>query len=99
MKSTIIKSTVLALIVSSPMAVMAAEIIHSPEVSSNPVEVIVQIPIAGLKVATGVVAIPLMILGEIGNLSGQAGETLWEAANSPMGESMQTIDTKTAHTQ
>ena len=60
MKLTILKSTVLALIVSSPMTVMAAETIHNPEASSNPVEVIAQIPIAGIKLGFGIAAIPLL---------------------------------------
>ncbi|MCZ6805092.1 MAG: hypothetical protein O7D86_14520 [Proteobacteria bacterium] len=86
----------LALIVSSPMTVMAAETVRNPEASSNPVEAIAQIPVAGLKIATGAVAIPLLIVGEIGSLSGQAGESLWEVARSPIGKSMQAADTKTA---
>jgi hypothetical protein len=40
---------------------------------------------AGVKVAFAVVAVPLLIGGEIGNVSGQVGEELWDEANRPIG--------------
>jgi hypothetical protein len=94
MKSTIFKSTVLALIVASPMSVVAAESSQTSAVSNNPIEAIVNIPIAGVRIATGVVAIPLMIVGEIGSVSGQAGEKLWQQANGHNNKPMQSVDTK-----
>lgn len=94
MKFAILKSTVVALIISSSMSVMAAEPVSQPEGISNPIEVIVQIPVAGIRIATGVVALPLMFVGEIGNISGQAGEALWEHANSTSSEPMHASDTK-----
>jgi len=37
----------------------------------------------GLKLASGAAAIPFMVVGEIGNVSGEVGHGLWEEANSP----------------
>ena len=95
MKSTIFKSTALALVISSPMSVMAAEPMPQSKEISNPIEAIAQVPATGIRVATGAVALPLMFIGEIGNISGQAGEVLWEHANRSNSEPMHTSDTKT----
>ena len=86
MKLTILKSIALTIIASSSMSVMATDTIYKTDTSTNPVEAIAHIPIVGLKVAGGAAALPLMIVGEIGNLSGQAGESLWEAAKRPIGD-------------
>lgn len=94
MKLTILKSTVIALIVSGPMSVMAAEPLPQAEGTSNPIEAIVQIPVAGVRIATGAVALPLMFVGEIGNISGQAGEQLWQNATRQNSKSMEAADTK-----
>ena len=40
--------------------------------------------VAGLKLVSGAVAIPLMMSGEIGKASGEIGESLWDEANSPL---------------
>ncbi len=40
--------------------------------------------VAGFKLASGAVAIPLMMSGEIGKASGEVGETLWDEANTPL---------------
>ena len=37
----------------------------------------------GLKLASGAAAIPFMVVGEIGTVSGEIGHDLWEEANSP----------------
>jgi hypothetical protein len=87
MKSSVHKSVALALIVSaSPGLVMAAEPNPQTDEINNPIEAIAQIPVAGIKVASGVVALPLMFVGEIGNISGQAGEALWEHASNSSSE-------------
>lgn len=39
---------------------------------------------AGIKVVSGVVALPLMMGGEIGKVSGDIGEALWDEANTPL---------------
>lgn len=38
----------------------------------------------GFKLVSGVVAIPLMISGEIGKTSGEIGEALWDESNTPL---------------
>ncbi len=40
--------------------------------------------VAGLKLVSGAVAVPLMMTGEIGKASGEIGESLWEEANTPL---------------
>ncbi|MCK5433464.1 MAG: mechanosensitive ion channel protein MscS [Gammaproteobacteria bacterium] len=42
------------------------------------------VTVAGLKLVSGAVAIPLMMSGEIGKASGEIGESLWEEANAPL---------------
>jgi hypothetical protein len=37
----------------------------------------------GLKLVSGAAAVPLITVGEIGKVSGEAGEELWEEANAP----------------
>jgi hypothetical protein len=93
MKLTILKSIVLALITTSSITAMGTETNHKTDTLSNPVEVIAHVPIVGLKIASGIAAVPLMIVGEIGSLSGQAGESLWEAANRPIGDTNQNSET------
>ena len=95
MKMTNLKLIVLAIITSSSMTVMAADLDHKTDASSNPVEAIAQIPVVGLKVASGAAAVPLIFVGEIGSVSGQAGESLWEVANRPIGDTNQTTYTET----
>ncbi len=94
MKLITLKSTVLALIVASPISVMAAEQIQEKNVSNNPIYAIAQIPIAGVRVATGAVALPLMIVGEIGNVSGEVGKSLWQGATGKNTKPMQSVDAK-----
>ncbi|OGT83472.1 MAG: hypothetical protein A3H91_10835 [Gammaproteobacteria bacterium RIFCSPLOWO2_02_FULL_61_13] len=37
----------------------------------------------GLKLVSGAAALPFMVAGEIGRVSGEAGRELWEEANAP----------------
>jgi hypothetical protein len=37
------------------------------------------------QLVSGVVAVPLLVVGSVGAASQQAGEALWEVANSPIG--------------
>ena len=37
----------------------------------------------GLKLVSGAAALPLIVAGEIGRVSGDAGRDLWDEANSP----------------
>lgn len=38
---------------------------------------------AGFKLASGAAAVPLISIGQIGNVSGEMGEELWDIANTP----------------
>jgi len=94
MKLITLKSTALALIIASPMSVMATEQNYETHVSNNPIHAIAQIPIAGVKVATGAFALPLMMVGEIGNVSGEIGQSLWHEATGRNTESLRSVDAK-----
>ncbi len=37
----------------------------------------------GFKLVSGAAALPLMVAGEIGRVSGEAGRSLWDEANAP----------------
>jgi hypothetical protein len=37
----------------------------------------------GLKLVSGAAALPLVVAGEIGRVSGEAGRSLWDEANAP----------------
>lgn len=39
---------------------------------------------AGVKLVSGVAAVPLMVTGEIGKASGQLGEAMWDEANTEL---------------
>ena len=93
MKSITLKLTVFALMIFGSMNVTAAGPSHHlSEASKNSAQAITHLPIAGVKLVSGVVAVPLIIVGEIGNISGQAGTALWEEANRPIGEPLQITD-------
>ena len=47
---------------------------------------------SGIKLASGAVAVPLMIVGEIGKASEEIGDDLWEEANSPPHEPFPVTD-------
>jgi len=58
---------------------------HFSNALANSLEAIAQGTVAGFKLVSGAVAVPLMISGEIGRVSGQAGDELWQEANTPIG--------------
>jgi hypothetical protein len=58
---------------------------HFSNALANSLEAIAQGTVAGLKLVSGAIAVPLMISGEIGRVSGEAGEELWQEANTPIG--------------
>ena len=91
MKTTFLKSIVLAIVTSFSMTTMAEDN-HQADKSIHPVEAIAHIPVVGFKVASGVAAVPLMIVGEVGELSSQAGQTLMEVARRPINNSKQNAD-------
>ncbi len=93
MKSIALKLSVSALMIfGSINAKAAGPSQHSGEASANSVQAIAHTSIAGIKLASGVTAVPLLIVGEIGKISGQAGEELWEETNRPIGEPLEITD-------
>jgi hypothetical protein len=65
---------------------------HLSNALANSLEAVAQSTVGGLKLVSGAVAIPLMIAGEIGKASGEAGEELWQEANTPIGEPLLITD-------
>jgi hypothetical protein len=59
---------------------------HVSKALAHSLEAVAHTTVAGMKVVSGAVALPLVIVGEIGQVSGDAGEELWEEANRPIGE-------------
>lgn len=93
MKSNILKVAIVVPMVFGSMNVMAAgSLQHLSNASSHSVQAIGQTAVAGVKIASGVVAVPLMIVGGIGNASGQAGDALWNEATTPIGEPLTITD-------
>ena len=89
MKSNIIKLAIVVPMIFGSMNVMAAgPSEHSARGSEHSIHGLTQTSVAAAKVTSGVVAIPLMIAGGVGDVSGQAGESLWDSATKPIGEPM-----------
>ncbi len=53
---------------------------HSGQASTHSVQAVAASTLAGASVVSGIVALPLLVGGEVGAVSGRAGETLWQAA-------------------
>ena len=47
---------------------------------------------AGLKLVSGAVAVPLIFAGEVGKVSGDIGNELWEEANTPITDAFPVSD-------
>lgn len=93
MKSTLLKLAIAVPMLIGSISVMAAgSVQHSSAASAHSVQALAQASVAGVKVATGMVAIPLMITGTIGQASGQAGDAMWDAATTPIGEPLTITD-------
>ena len=65
---------------------------HFSDALANSGQAIGHSMMGSLKLVSGVAAIPLLAIGEIGNASGEIGETLWEEANQPIGEPLTITD-------
>jgi len=57
----------------------SAAIVHSAQAGGHSM-------VAGVKLVSGAVAIPLQAAGAIGRASGEVGDELWRAANTPEGD-------------
>ena len=47
---------------------------------------------ASVQVVSGVIAIPLGLSAEVGKVSGEMSDSLWEIANTPIGEPLPVAD-------
>ena len=89
MNSKIIKLVVISSILFGSASAMATgSVQHSSQASAHSA----QTSVAGVKIVSGVIAVPLMLAGEVGKASGQAGHALWESANQPIGEPLAITD-------
>ena len=93
MKSKLLKSIIAIPLLFGSMSAMAqGSLQHLSNASSHSVQAIGQAAIGGVKVAAGVVAVPLMLVGEIGEASGDVGGSLWDSATKPIGEPLEITD-------
>jgi hypothetical protein len=91
-----LKLSTVAILVSmlfSSMNVMAAGPLQNlSNASKHSAQAVGQTSIAGVKIVSGIVAVPLMAVGEIGGASGQAGHALWDNASKSIGEPLEITD-------
>lgn len=93
MKNLVIPVFGFAILSLSSVNVSAAgSLQHLSQASVNSAQAIGHSAVAGVKIVSGVVAIPLTVAGEVGNVSGEAGKVLWEQTNRPIGEPLEITD-------
>lgn len=73
-------------------AVASDPVRHSGQASAHSAMAVGEFALAGAKLATGAVAVPLMISGGVGALSGEAGSSLWHAAGGTIGDPLPVAD-------
>ena len=83
-------TTLLALLLSTALAAGEAiagdPVRHSGQASAHSAMAVGESTLAGAKLVAGAVAVPLMLSGGVGALSGEAGSSLWHAAGGSIGE-------------
>ena len=65
---------------------------HSSQAVTHSIQAIGESMVAGAKLVSGVAAVPLKAAGAVGTLSGDLGDSLWEAANAPVGAPLPVTD-------
>ena len=65
-----------------PMVYAGGSVEHSARALEMSLQAIGNSTIAGLKLASGAAAVPLISVGEVGKVSGDVGNELWEEANT-----------------
>ena len=65
---------------------------HSTRALEMSLEALGHSMIASLKLVSGATAVPLISAGEIGKVSGEIGEDLWEEANTPISDAFPISD-------
>lgn len=48
--------------------------------------------IGSAKLVSAVIALPLMVIGHVGQLSGEVGNAAWDMANTPIGDPLPITD-------
>jgi hypothetical protein len=85
MKTSIrpITSAVILFCVSAPVFA-GGSIQHFGNSIDHSAQAIAHSTVGGLKLVSGAIAIPLILGGEIGKVSGEIGATLWDEANTTL---------------
>ena len=84
MKTKISRFSALALLALSGPALAAGSLQHLGNSIDHSAQAIAHGSIAGVKLVSAAIAIPLLAAGEIGKVSGDIGEELWDEANSTL---------------
>jgi hypothetical protein len=82
----------LLLCAASTTAVAGGSVEASTEALNHSLQAVGYSLQAGVKLASGALAIPFITVGEIGKVSGEVGHGLWEEANSPPTEPLPVSD-------
>lgn len=72
------------LLSSSPHVMAGGSLQHFGNSVDHSAQALAHGSIATIKLVSGVIAIPLMGAGEIGKISAQAGEELWQESQTPL---------------
>lgn len=65
---------------------------HSGQAVTHSLQALGESMVAGAKLVSGVAAVPFKAIGAVGELSGQMGDSLWQAANAPVGAPLPVTD-------
>ena len=93
--NALIKNTVVVgLFCASTAATAGGSLQHLGESLNHSAQAVAHSTAAGVKIVSGVVSIPLMAVGEVGKVSGEIGEELWNEANTtlPISETVLTAN-------
>lgn len=85
--NSIRRSLTFLVVLITPVFPVAAQssLQHSSQALTHSLEAIGHSMVAGTKLVSGVAAVPLKASGAVGQLSGEMGDALGDAANAPVG--------------
>lgn len=72
------------LAVSPCLALAQGSLEHSSRAVTHSLQAVGEGMVAGVKLVSGVAAVPLKAAGAVGELSSEMGDAFWEAANAPV---------------
>ncbi|GJL80090.1 MAG: hypothetical protein NPINA01_30790 [Nitrospinaceae bacterium] len=64
---------------------------HSVQGSKHASQAVAHSVVGAAKLSSGIVAVPLMAVGEVGKAAGSVGDEMWDAANTPLPISDETV--------